>query len=39
MNNRDEVVERIIEWLNLAALSYTLKENDSDRFRATIELS
>lgn len=39
MNNRDEVVGRIIEWLNLEALSYTLKENDSDRFRATIELS
>jgi hypothetical protein len=39
MNSRDEVVERIIEWLNVEALAYTLKENDSDRFRATIELS
>lgn len=32
MNNRDEVVERIIEWLNGVALTYTLKENDSDTF-------
>ena len=39
MNNRDEIVGRIIEWLNVEALSYTLKENGSDRFRATIELS
>jgi hypothetical protein len=39
MNNRDEVVGRIIEWLNVEALSYTLREKDSDRFRATIELS
>jgi hypothetical protein len=39
MNNRDEVVGRIIEWLNVETLAYTLKENDSERFRATIELS
>jgi hypothetical protein len=39
MNNRDEVVERIVEWLNAEPLAYTLKENDSDMFRATIELS
>jgi hypothetical protein len=39
MNNRDEVVEQIIEWLNVEEVVYTLKENDSDRFRATIELS
>lgn len=39
MNNRNEVVERIVEWLNAEPLAYTLKENDSDRFRATIELS
>jgi hypothetical protein len=39
MNNRDEVVKRIIEWLNTEPLTYKLKENDSDRFRATIELS
>jgi hypothetical protein len=39
MNNRDEVVGRIIEWLNVEALAYTLKENDSDRFWATIQLS
>jgi hypothetical protein len=32
-------VERIIEWLNVEALAYTIKENDSDRFRLTIELS
>jgi hypothetical protein len=37
MNNRNEVVQRIIEWLNVEALSYKLKENDSERFRATIE--
>ena len=39
MNNRDEVVERIVEWLNAEPLDYTLKKNDSDMFRATIELS
>ena len=39
MNNRNEIVERIIEWLNVESIAYTLKENDSDRFRATIELS
>jgi hypothetical protein len=39
MNNRDVVVKRIIEWLNSEPLAYTPKENDSDRFRATIELS
>jgi hypothetical protein len=39
MNNRNEVVQRIIEWLNVDGLAYTLKENDSDKFRATIELS
>ena len=39
MNNRNEVVKRIIEWLNVEALAYTLKENDSDRFRVRIELS
>lgn len=39
MNNRDDVVKRIIEWLNAEPLTYTLRENDSDRFRATIELS
>jgi len=39
MNNREEVVQRIIEWLNVEALSYTLKENNSDKFRATIELN
>jgi hypothetical protein len=39
MNNRNEVVERIIEWLNVEGLAHTLKENDSDKFRATIELS
>jgi hypothetical protein len=37
MNNRNEIVERIIEWLNVESIAYTLKENDSDRFRATIE--
>jgi hypothetical protein len=39
MNNRNEVVQRIIEWLNVEGLAYTLKENDSDKFRAIIELS
>ena len=39
MNNRNEIVERIIEWLNVESIAYTLKENDSDRFRATIELN
>ncbi len=39
MNNRDEVVRRIIDWLNVEPLAYTLKENDSDRFWATIQLS
>lgn len=39
MNNRNEAVEGIIEWLNVETLAYTLKENDSDRFRATTELS
>jgi hypothetical protein len=32
-------VQRIIGWLNVEGLAYTLKENDSDKFRATIELS
>ena len=39
MNNRQEVVQRIIKWLDAEALSYKLKENDSERFRATIELN
>jgi hypothetical protein len=39
MNNRNEIVKRIKEWLDLEAIAYTLKENDSDRFRATIELN
>jgi hypothetical protein len=39
MNNRVEVVGKIIDWLNVEPLAYTLKENDSDRFRATIQLS
>jgi hypothetical protein len=39
MNNRNEIVERIIEWLNVESIAYTLKENNSDRFRATIELN
>jgi hypothetical protein len=39
MNNRNEVVQRIIDWLNVEGLAYTLKENDSDKFRAIIELS
>ncbi len=39
MNNRDEVVGTIIDWLNVESLAYTLKENDSDRFWATIQLS
>jgi hypothetical protein len=39
MNNREVVVQRIIEWLKVEALSYTLKENNSDKFRATIELN
>ena len=39
MNNRDEVMGRIIDWLNVESLAYTLKENDSDRFWVTIQLS
>lgn len=39
MNNRDEVAGKIIDWLNVEALAYTLKENDPDRFWATIQLS
>ena len=39
MNNRNEVVQQIIGWLNVEGLAYTLKENDSVKFRATIELS
>ncbi len=39
MNNRNEVVQQIIERLNIEALAYTLKENNSDRFRVTIQLN
>jgi len=39
MNNREVVVQRIIEWLDLEALSYIPKQNNSDKFRATIELN
>jgi hypothetical protein len=39
MNSRKEVVQQIVEWLNAEPLTFSLKENDSDRFRATIELS
>jgi ribosomal protein L1 len=31
-------VEQTLNWLNVDAIAYTLKENDSGRFRATIEL-
>jgi hypothetical protein len=39
MNSRKEVVQQIVEWLNAEPLTFSPKENDSDRFRATIELS
>jgi hypothetical protein len=39
MNNRNEIVGRIIDWLNVESLAYTIKENDSDRFWVTIQLS
>jgi hypothetical protein len=39
MNSRKEVVQQIVEWLNAEPLTFSLKENDSDRFRATVELS
>ncbi len=39
MNNRNEVVKQIIDWLNVEALPYALKENGSEMFRVTIELN
>jgi hypothetical protein len=39
MNNSKEIMQRIIEWLNVEGVAYILKENDSEKFRATIELS
>ncbi len=39
MSNNNEVVKQIIEWLKVEGLTYRLKQNDSDRFRATVELS
>lgn len=38
MNNRNEVVQQIVEWSNIDALAYTLK-NNSDRFGGTIQLN
>jgi hypothetical protein len=32
-------VQRMIEWLNAEGVAYILKEDDSEKFRATIELS
>jgi hypothetical protein len=37
-NNRREVVNKILEWLKVEGVAYRPKENDSDRFRATINL-
>jgi hypothetical protein len=39
MNNRNEVVQQIMEWLNMEALAYTLKKKNSDRVRGTIPLN
>ena len=39
MNDKNEIVQRIIEWLDAERLAYMLKENDSEKFRATIQLS
>jgi hypothetical protein len=38
-NNRKEVVNKILEWLKVEGVAYRPKENDSGRFRATINLS
>ncbi len=30
MNNRNEVVQQIMEWSNMEALAHTLKKNNSE---------